>query len=86
MISKYDVEKVSSAHCEVEQILANHKDVYLTKEEIFARMSKDENDICLYTIGSLETALRDLCRCGGIKVAYVRGTRYFGFSNERKGW
>lgn len=86
MLNKIDVEKVTSAHCEVEQILANHKDVYLTKEEIYARMSKDEYDVCLYTIGSLETALRDLSRVGGIKVAYVRGTRYFGYSDERKGW
>ena len=86
MMNKYDVEKVTSAHCEVEQILANYKDVYLTKEEIYARMSKDIDGVCLYTIGSLETALRDLCRVGGVKVAYVRGTRYFGYSDERKGW
>ena len=86
MMNKIDVEKVTSAYCEVEHILANYKDVYLTKEEIYARMSRDIDDICLYTIGSLETALRDLCRCGQIKVAYVRGTRYFGYSDERKRW
>ena len=86
MLNKIDVEKVTSAHCEVEQILANYKDVYLTKEELYARMSKDENDVCLYTIGSLETALRDLCRCGQIKVAYVRGTRYFGYQDGKRGW
>jgi hypothetical protein len=86
MMNKYDVEKVTSAHCEVEQILANYKDVYLTKEEIYERMTKDSDGLCLYTIGSLETALRDLNRVGGVKVAYVRGTRYFGYSDERKGW
>ena len=86
MLNKIDVEKVTSAHCEVEQILANHKDVYLTKEEIYARMSKDADDVCLYTINSLENALHDLCRCGQIKDAYVRGTRYFGYSDERKRW
>ena len=86
MMNKYDVEKVTSAHCEVEQILANYKDSYLTKEELYARMSKDADDICLYTIGSLETALRDLSRCGQIKVAYVRGTRYFGYQDGKRGW
>ena len=86
MLNKIDVEKVTSAHCEVEQILANHKDVYLTKEELYARMTKDSEGVCLYTIGSLETALRDLCRCGQIKVAYVRGTRYFSYQDGKRGW
>ena len=86
MLNKIDVEKVTSAHCEVEHILANYKDVYLTKEEIYERMTKYNDGLCLYIIGSRETALRDFSRVGGGKVAYVRGTRYFGYSDERKGW
>jgi Fe2+ or Zn2+ uptake regulation protein len=86
MLSRIDVEKVTSAYYEVEQILANHKDVYLTKEEIYARMTKDSEGVCLYTISKLETTLRDLCHRGQIKVAYVRGTRYFGYQEEKKGW
>ena len=86
MLNKNDVEKVTSAYCEVEQILANHKDVYLTKEEIYARMTKDDEGLCLYTIGSLESALRELCHCEQIKFAYVRGTRYFGYQDGKRGW
>lgn len=87
MMKRTDVERAkTSAYCEIERILSVRKDMYLTKEEIYAEMPLDENGVSLVTISGLENALRNLARMGHIDVAYVRGTRHFGYKEEKRGW
>ena len=89
MMKRTDVEKVrhTSAYCEVEKVLIANKDTFFTKEEIYCHMPTDEEGVSLITIGSLETALRELARMGHIECVYVRGVRHFGFAeNEKRGW
>ena len=88
MMKRTDVEKARSisAYCEIERVLSVRKDMYLTKEEIYAEMPLDENGVSLVTISSLENALRNLAHVGHIDVAYVRGVRYFGYKEEKRGW
>ena len=88
MMKRTDIEiaRNTSAYCEIERVLSARKDMYLTKEEIYAEMPLDENGVSLVTISSLENALRNLAHMGHIDVAYVRGTRYFGYKEEKRGW
>ena len=88
MMKRTDVEKARSisAYCEIERVLSVRKDMYLTKEEIYTEMPLDENGVSLVTISSLENALRNLAHMGHIDVAYVRGVRYFGYKEEKRGW
>ena len=88
MMKRTDVEKARniSAYCEIERVLSVRKDMYLTKEEIYTEMPLDENGVSLVTISSLENALRNLAHMGYIDVAYVRGVRYFGYKEEKRGW
>lgn len=67
----------------IENILAENKDYYLNKEEIYARIPHDENGEGCVTISSLETALRYLTRASVINVEHYNGRRYFGY-NERR--
>lgn len=67
----------------VEKVLDNHKDYYLTKEEIYGKVDVDEQGTPLITISSVENALRAMVRSGVVDVAYVRGVRYFGIMQER---
>lgn len=88
MMKRTDIEKArnTNAYCEIERVLSVRKDMYLTKEEIYAEMPLDENGVSLVTISSLESALRNLAHVGHIDVAYVRGVRYFGNKEEKRGW
>lgn len=89
MIKRIDVERAKSAnaHNEIERVLSIRKDMYLTKEEIYAEMPLDENGVCFITISSFENALRNLARMGHIDIAYVHGVRYFGYNEEiKRGW
>lgn len=89
MIKRIDVERAKStnAYNEIERVLSIRKDVYLTKEEIYAEMPLDENGVCLITISGFENALRNLARMGHIDIAYVHGVRYFGYNEEiKRGW
>jgi hypothetical protein len=87
MMRRVDIERVkhTNAYCEIERVLSVRKDMYLTKEEIYAEMPLDENGVSLVTIGSLENALRSLAHIGSIDVVYVRGVRYFGYKEEKRG-
>lgn len=87
MISRYDVEKVrcTSANAEVEKFLDENKSNFFTKEEIYQIMPADEQGVSLFTIGSVETALREMVKFGIIEMVYVRNVRYYGY-RDRKGW
>lgn len=87
MMKRIDIEKARStnAYSEIERVLSIRKDMYLTKEEIYAEMPLDDNGVSLVTISSLENALRNLAHVGHIDVAYVRGVRYFGYKEEKRG-
>ena len=88
MMKRIDIERAknTSAYCEIERVLSVRKDMYLTKEEIYAEMPLDENGVSLVTISSLENALRNLANMRHIDVAYIRGVRYFGYKEEKEGW
>ena len=88
MMKRTDIERArnANAYCEIERVLSVYKDMYLTKEEIYAEMPLGENGVSLVTISSLEGALRNLIRVGHIDVAYVRGVRYFGYKEEKGAW
>ena len=84
MIRKTDVERMTDSFCEVERILREVSDYYLTKEEIYARVPRDYEGVPLITIASLETALRGLLRARLIEAVYVRGVRHFAYINDRE--
>jgi hypothetical protein len=83
MIRKEFFDRPHDAFYWVENILAENKDYYLNKEEIYSRIPHDEDGEGYVTISSLETALRYLVRARVINVEYYNGRRYFGY-NERK--
>ena len=86
MISRQDIKKVTDIYYEVDTFLGNHKENFFTKEEIYASLPTDENGVCLYTIGSLNSALSNMTKMRKVEMEYVRGTRYYGFMMERKEW
>ena len=89
MIKRFEIERAknTNAYNEIERVLSVHKDMYLTKEEIYAEMPLDGNGVCLITISGFESALRNLARMGHIDIAYVHGIRYFGYNEEiKRGW
>ena len=83
MIRKQYMEKPRDAFYWVENILAENKDYYLNKEEIYSRIPHDEDGEGYVTISAMETALRYLARTRVINVEYYHNRRYFGY-NERK--
>lgn len=85
MIRKEFFNKPHDAFYWVENILAENKDYYLNKEEIYSRIPHDEDGEGYVTISSLETALRYLARARVIKVEYHNGRRYFGYNEIREG-
>ena len=84
MISRKDVERITDSFYEVERILREVSDYYLTKEEIYARVPRDYEGVPFMTIASLETALRGLLRARVIDVTYVRGVRHFAYIPDRE--
>ena len=83
MIRKEYIERPRDAFYWVENILAENKDYYLNKEEIYSRIPHDEDGEGYVTISAMETALRYLVRTRVINVEYYNNRRYFGY-NERK--
>ena len=84
MIRKQYMEKPRDAFYWVENILAENKDYYLNKEEIYSRIPHDEDGEGYVTISAMETALRSLAKTGHINVEYHLGRRYFNYREERK--
>ena len=84
MIRKQYMEKTRDAFYWVENILAENKDYYLNKEEIYSRIPHDEDGVCIVTISAMENALRNLARMGHINIEYHLGRRYFNYREERK--
>ena len=80
MIRKTDIQKPRDAFYWVERVLEDNKDYYLTKEEIYARIPRDSEDVTIVTISSLETAIRMLARVGAINIEWVNGKRHFGYN------
>jgi hypothetical protein len=76
--------KSLSAYCLVEEVLYAHKEYYLTKEEIYAHVPTDDNDVPLITISSLESALRALCHTREIECEYINGRRHFAYREARE--
>lgn len=80
MIRKTDIQKPRDAFYWVERVLEENKDYYLTKEEIYARIPRDSEDVPIVTISSLENAIRMLACRREINVEWVNGKRYFGYN------
>lgn len=85
MIRKEFFDKPHDAFYWVESILAENKDYYLNKEEIYSRIPHDEDGEGYVTISAMETALRSLVRTRNINVEYYNGRRYFGYNDRREG-
>jgi hypothetical protein len=86
MIRKELMAKPRDAFYWVENILAENKDYYLNKEEIYARIPTDEEGVSIVTIASLENAIRNLARVRIINIEYHHGKRYFGYNDKREEW
>lgn len=84
MIRKEYIEKPRDAFYWVNQILAEYKDYYLTKEEIYSRIPHNEEGVAIVTISALENALRNLAKMGHINIAYEEGRRYFGYREDKR--
>ena len=68
----------------VERVLHEHKDYFLSKEEIYAQIPTDREGVCIVTISAMDNALRNLAKMGHINVEYHQGRRYFNYREERK--
>ena len=83
MIRKEDIQQQPrDAFYWVERVLMDNKDYFLTKEEIYARIPRDNEDVTIVTISSLETAIRMLARMDRINIQWANGKRYFGYNEE----
>ena len=67
----------------IEKILDDHKDYYLSKEEIYSMLPVDMENVPLITISSFTTALRHLAHMRHISTVVVRGKIHFGVNDER---
>lgn len=83
MISKELFNTPRDAFYWVERVLAEHKDYYLTKEEIYAQIPTDREGVSVVTISGLEDALRNLAKMRLIKIEYYLGRRLFTYNEER---
>ena len=79
MIKREDLQQPRDAFYWVERVLEENKDYYLTKEEIYARIPRDREDVTIVTISSLETAIRMLAQRGRISIEWANGQRHFGY-------
>jgi hypothetical protein len=77
-------DKITSPYTLIDTVLHAHPDYYLTKEEIYSKVDVDQNGVPLITISTFESALRSMSHRGAIKVAYVKGVRYFAENTERR--
>lgn len=82
MIRREDIQQPRDAFYWVERVLADNEDYYLTKEEIYARIPRDSEDVTIVTISSLETAIRMLARMNKIRIEWANGKRYFGYNKR----
>ena len=78
MIKKNEAKKITDAYYEIERVLGENKDMFLTKEEIYAQFPRDDMDVPYITISSMQNALRNLAHMRHIEVVYVRGVCHYG--------
>lgn len=87
MITREDAKMRTDAYYEVERVLSENEDMFLTKEEIYARFPTNRDNVPYVTIASLDNALRNLAHMRHIEVVYISGKRYFGINlDNKKGW
>lgn len=84
MIKREFFNKPTDAFFWVETILARHKEYYLSKEEIYSKIPKDEDGVCIVRINALENALYNLCKTGHICFTYHSGCKYYAYMEEVK--
>ena len=77
MIRKPPVTTKTCVYNLIPEILNAEKDYYLTKEDIYVRLPKDDDGMPLITISSFENALSALCRSSVVEFVYIRGIRHF---------
>lgn len=78
-------DAITSPYTLIGNVLHTYSDYYLTKEEIYSKVSVDEQGVPLITMSTIESALRSLIKNGAVEVAYVKGVRYFAENIERRG-
>ena len=77
MIKKPPITIKTCVYNLIPEILNAEKDYYLTKEDIYVRLPKDDDGMPLITISSFENALAALCRSSVVEFVYIRGVRHF---------
>lgn len=83
MIRKDRIENCYSInpHSIVTEILANHSEYYMTKEELYELLPKLDDERII-TFGQMTTALKDLCRFGPGRCIYIKGRAYYSYKHE----
>lgn len=84
MIEKRKVDDaITDPYYWIEKILDDHKDYYLSKEEIYSMLPVDMDNVPLITISSFTNALRNLAHMRHINIVGVRGKLHYGANDER---
>ena len=84
MIEKSKIDKaITDPYYWIEKILDNHKDYYLSKEEIYSMLPVDTENVPLITISSFTNALRNVAHMRHINVVVIRGKIHYGVNDER---
>lgn len=82
MIKRNEINKVTSAYYEIETMLSKDKDTFLSKEEIYSLLPKDEWGITYISISNFTNALQNMVRMNILERAYVRGVAYYGIAER----
>ena len=83
MIKRTVAEKHCDVYYEIEMILVHNSDMCLTKEEIYARLPKGEDDIPIPSFSSMTNALRALVRARAIDCFYHKGVLHYGYKDTK---
>lgn len=84
MIEKNKVNDIiADAYYWIEKILVEHKDYYLSKEEIYSKLPVDMENVPTITISSFTNALRNLAHMRHINIVIIRGKIHYGVNDER---
>ena len=88
MITRAEAKQNRDPHYWVMTILDRDKDMFLTKEEIYAQFPTDDRGVSFITMSSLDRAIRTLLITREIECEYVNNKRYYGINtdNNKRGW
>ena len=83
MIKRTVAENYCDVYYEIERILEATQDMCLTKEEIYARLPKGEDDIPIPTFSAMTTALNSMAKSRVIDKIWYKGVSYYGYKQPK---